>query len=108
VTTVLGWLAGCALLIYIVPAALSVSVLLFGFYFWNKQEKQERQERKRMNKNYLTAEEMVALESTESEEEWNAVCDAVKGARYGQYPYDWYDKVLRSGLAARKQEDWEN
>ena len=49
----------------------------------------------------LTDEEMARLEGVKTEGEWNAACDAVKQARNGRYPIDWYPRVLATGLATR-------
>lgn len=48
----------------------------------------------------LTESELARLKATKSEDEWNAACDAVKDARGGQYPHDWYQKVLGSNWIA--------
>lgn len=45
----------------------------------------------------LTVDELAALEAATTEAEWNAVCDCVKAARGGEYPADWYEKVLTKG-----------
>lgn len=49
----------------------------------------------------LTDEELEEIEKIQTSEEWKALCLAVKGRRNGQYPPDWYPKVLASGLADR-------
>ena len=54
----------------------------------------------------LTEKELAALTNTKSETEWNDVCDSVKAAREGQYPSDWYQKVVLSGLASRMSASW--
>jgi hypothetical protein len=48
----------------------------------------------------MTNEELKLLESTKSLAEWDAACDTIQKA-HGGYPSDWYEKVLRSGLANR-------
>lgn len=53
-----------------------------------------------MNEN-LTDDEIKQLEAARSEKEWNDACDAVKRTRGGQYPGDWWSRVMVSGLAAR-------
>jgi len=58
-----------------------------------------------MQKN-LTQEEMASLESCQSEEEWNALCNDIKNARDGQYPPDWWPKVKLSGLGERVASKW--
>lgn len=53
-----------------------------------------------------TQEEVVKLmESSKSETEWNANCDAVKQAN-GGYPAFWYEAILLSGLCARVRATW--
>lgn len=52
---------------------------------------------------YLTQEEATRLEATKSESEWNDVCDEIKTARAGQYPQDWWPRIMVSGLAAKIQ-----
>lgn len=47
----------------------------------------------------LTEEEMQRLQSVKSSQEWNEACDAIKGAREGGYPPDWYEKVIMTRLA---------
>jgi hypothetical protein len=54
----------------------------------------------------LTDEELQNLKDTKSEQEWNNTCDEVKRARGGQYPPDWYAKVLATGLAHEVQANW--
>jgi hypothetical protein len=46
----------------------------------------------------ITESELELLKATKSENEWNDACDKIKDARDGQYPPDWYVKVLASGL----------
>ena len=50
----------------------------------------------------LTSDEETQLRNARTEAEWNATCSAVKRARGGQYPDDWYGRVVLSGLAGRK------
>ena len=54
----------------------------------------------------ITEEELNSLRTAKNEAEWNAACDAVKKARAGRYPYDWYEKVLASGLTAEVAAAW--
>lgn len=54
----------------------------------------------------ITPEELQELELTTNADEWNAACDKIKAARGGQYPPDWYAKVLASGLMAEAQDSW--
>jgi hypothetical protein len=48
----------------------------------------------------LTEEEIATLEACKTEDEWNAACDAVKRARGGSYPDDWWSKMMLTGRAA--------
>lgn len=54
----------------------------------------------------ITVNELRALRTSTSETEWNRVCDQIKAAHGGQYPPDWYRKVLASGLARQVQSRW--
>lgn len=54
----------------------------------------------------LTDAEMTRLKNTKTEQEWSDACDAVKAARGGAYPEDWFVKVLASGLMSRVQANW--
>lgn len=54
----------------------------------------------------ITQDELKKLKSSKTMEEWDATCDAIKAARGGQYPPDWFRKVMMSGLAASVQESW--
>ncbi len=60
----------------------------------------------------MTRDEVYNLmKSSKNEHEWNQNCDKVKAAfpRNGRpdYPDFWGDEILRSGLPARKREEWE-
>jgi hypothetical protein len=46
----------------------------------------------------LTDAELNKLKACKNETDWNATCDAVKGARGGIYPIDWFRRVQMSGL----------
>ncbi len=46
----------------------------------------------------ITEEEIEKLKATNTESEWNTVCDEIKAARGGEYPADWWAKVKQSGL----------
>lgn len=48
---------------------------------------------------------LEALRKTQSETEWNAVCDEVKKAN-GGYPGFWFEKVNRSGEMSRVMRTW--
>lgn len=54
-----------------------------------------------MTPNNLTDQEMELLESVTTEQGWNDACDAVKRARGGIYPQDWYHRVIATGMIAR-------
>jgi hypothetical protein len=49
----------------------------------------------------ITTSEISALENCKSEKEWDQICDQIKADRSGNYPPDWYDKVMLSGLMSR-------
>jgi hypothetical protein len=48
----------------------------------------------------LTDEELKTLESANTADEWNDACLNVKRARNGQYPPDWYPRVIMGGVLA--------
>ena len=48
----------------------------------------------------LSEQELDLLKSARNGKEWNNFCDQIKSVRGGQCPSDWYDKVIRSDLAA--------
>lgn len=54
----------------------------------------------------LTEAELAALNATTSEREWNAVCDAIKAARDGEYPPDWLERVLFENVIVRARKRW--
>jgi hypothetical protein len=54
----------------------------------------------------LTAQELIRLMVTKSESEWSEVCDAIKEARGGAYPDDWFELMLASGLMRSIQQSW--
>lgn len=57
--------------------------------------------------NLSTPEGVVSLmESSKSEDEWNANCDKVKVAHKG-YPNWWYKEIMMSGVAAKTKAKWE-
>jgi len=45
----------------------------------------------------LTEDEIKRLNATQSEVEWNDLCDYIKRVHNG-YPKDWYPLVVMSGL----------
>jgi hypothetical protein len=54
----------------------------------------------------VTNKELAVLEACESEEDWNNACEAIKSARGGYYPEDWYDRVVNSGFQEKIQSRW--
>jgi len=54
----------------------------------------------------LTDQELNALKNSKNETEWNSICDQIKRARSGQYPPDWFPKVLATGLIQTVQLGW--
>lgn len=54
----------------------------------------------------MNQDEVVALmESSSSEEEWNANCAKIKAAFNG-YPNFWYNAIIMSGVADRTATKW--
>lgn len=58
-----------------------------------------------MNTN-LTNGELQSLINSDSERHWNQICDEIKKKRDGEYPPDWFVKVLLSGVATMAQLGW--
>jgi hypothetical protein len=56
----------------------------------------------------LTTDELNQLQNAKSEAEWNSICNGIKRARQGQYPDDWYAKVVMSGLMALVSSGWKS
>src|SRR5579864_8436855 len=54
----------------------------------------------------LTQTERLLLSATTSDDSWNAACLAIKTARGGKYPPDWFEIVIKGGLAQRQAETW--
>ena len=55
----------------------------------------------------MNEQEVVALmESSTSENEWNANCDKVKRAHGGQYPEFWFTAIVQSGVLQRTSAKW--
>ena len=54
----------------------------------------------------LTKTEWDKLIDAKSADEWAVACDAIKAARNGEYPHDWHEKVLLSGLLTDMQDVW--
>ena len=59
-------------------------------------------------KDLITGEELTLLESCRSEDDWGKACDAIKGARDGEYPEDWWPEVKLSGMMDRIMGRWGN
>lgn len=55
----------------------------------------------------ITDEEITLLLNTTSARAWDAACDAIKTARDGRYPPDWWPKIMQSGLAQDIMSSWE-
>ena len=60
-----------------------------------------------MNISKITKEELERLEACQTADEWADACDAVKDARAGNYPEDWWPKVKLSGMMDRILERWD-
>lgn len=54
----------------------------------------------------ITTEEVERLKSTMTAEEWHRECDAIKAARTGEYPGDWYYRIVQSGIYIRAMARW--
>jgi len=54
----------------------------------------------------ITKEELESLEACQTGQDWSDACDAVKEARNGLYPSDWWDKVKLSGMMDRVMARW--
>lgn len=54
----------------------------------------------------LTDQEIAKLMVTKSETEWNATCDEIKRGRDGEYPPDWYARIVLSGRMLSVQVNW--
>lgn len=54
----------------------------------------------------ITQAELASLEASKNETEWNRACDAIKKARNGGYPPDWWPKVKLSGMMDRIAAKW--
>ena len=46
----------------------------------------------------LTEKELQMLKDCKNSKEWNECCYKIKALRNGNYPDDWFAKVLGSGL----------
>lgn len=49
----------------------------------------------------LTDGELQSLTTATTKEQWERLCNEIKGRRGEQYPGDWYEKVLAKGLHYR-------
>ena len=54
----------------------------------------------------ITEEELKRLDSCQSAQDWSDASDAVKKARGGQYPPDWWDKVKLTGMMDKIMARW--
>jgi hypothetical protein len=54
----------------------------------------------------LTEQEMRWLKESKSESEWNDACDVIKLVRKGEYPPDWFVKVLLAGVPQEAEANW--
>ncbi len=54
----------------------------------------------------LTESEFAALNACQSADEWSAAVADVKKARDGGYPPDWYERMLKTGLADEINGRW--
>lgn len=54
----------------------------------------------------ITDQEIANLNATRSSIEWNSVCDQIKAARGGEYPPDWWNRIMMTGLAAQIHDAW--
>lgn len=48
---------------------------------------------------HISEAELESLRACQSEEEWEQICNSIKEVRGGEYPLDWFPKVMASGLA---------
>jgi hypothetical protein len=55
----------------------------------------------------LTKKEYNQLIATKKSSQWNAVCSQIKKDRGGNYPTDWYEKIIVSGILFKKQMEFE-
>lgn len=55
----------------------------------------------------LTPTFLTALRNTKSAAEWSALCKGVVPNSNGDYPPDWFEKVMASGLQAEACKNWE-
>jgi len=89
-------------------AGLLIAPLLLGLLGGGLSENEGpfEQEQGLTAEDRITQRELNALANTKSQEEWSKVEEAIKGARDGYYPEDWFEKVINSGLAEKVQANW--
>ena len=46
----------------------------------------------------MTQEEIDMMRSSKTEDEWAERCNKVKAAHGGEYPADWHEKIIASGV----------
>jgi len=54
----------------------------------------------------LTDAELARLRACKTSREWGAVCDEIRRVRGGEYPPDWYEKMLATGEMAILKLGW--
>ena len=54
----------------------------------------------------MTAANIALMEGAKSEKDWNDAIDVIKKEHGGQYPDDWYPKIIMSGLGDRVAARW--
>jgi hypothetical protein len=54
----------------------------------------------------ITPQQIEQLRSTASIAQWKAVRDAIKNANGGNYPDDWWVKLMTSGLASKVTQEF--
>ncbi len=50
---------------------------------------------------------VALMESSQTEEQWNANCDQVKAANNGYYPGFWFRTFIASGFAGQTAARWD-
>jgi len=54
----------------------------------------------------ITQKELGSLNACQSAQDWGDACDAIKEARGGMYPEDWWNKVKLSGMMDKIMTRW--
>lgn len=67
---------------------------------------EKRTGKRKMNSAKLNFFELEALKLSQSENQWSAVCSEIRAKRSGNYPTDWQETVLASGLLVEKRAEW--